>query len=42
LTLEGFGTSSARTSSFNWHRDVILAMLRQRGIKSLLVRALFR
>jgi hypothetical protein len=31
-----------RTVRFNWHRDVILAMLRQRGIKSLLVRALFR
>ncbi len=31
-----------RTARFNWHRDLILAMLRQPGIKSLLVRALFR
>lgn len=31
-----------RTARFNWHRDVILAMVRQPGIKGLLVRALFR
>jgi hypothetical protein len=31
-----------RTARFNWHRSLILAMLRQPGIKSLLVRALFR
>lgn len=30
------------TAKFNWHRDLIVAMLRQRGIKALLVRALFR
>ena len=30
------------TARFNWHRDVILMMVRQPGIKSLLVRALFR
>lgn len=32
----------ARTARFNWHRDFILAMVRQRGIKSLLFRLLFR
>ncbi len=32
----------ARTVRFNWHRDLILAMVRQHGIKSLLFRALFR
>ncbi len=31
-----------RTARFNWHRSLILAMLGQPGIKSLLVRALFR
>jgi digeranylgeranylglycerophospholipid reductase len=31
-----------RTARFNWHRAVILALLRQRGIASLLVRAMFR
>jgi lambda repressor-like predicted transcriptional regulator len=31
-----------RTARFNWHRSLILAMLRQPGIRSLLVRALFR
>jgi digeranylgeranylglycerophospholipid reductase len=32
----------ARTARFNWHRDVILSMVRQPGIKSLIFRALFR
>jgi flavin-dependent dehydrogenase len=32
----------ARTAQFNWHRGVILAMLRQPGIKSILFKALFR
>ena len=32
----------ARTARFNWHRDLILAVVRQRGIKSLLFRMLFR
>jgi geranylgeranyl reductase family protein len=32
----------ARTAQFNWHRGVILAMLRQPGIKSILLKALFR
>lgn len=31
-----------QTAKFNWHRSVILAVLRQPGIKSLLVRSLFR
>ncbi len=31
-----------RTARFNWHRDVILSLLRQPGIKLLLVRAFFR
>jgi Trk K+ transport system NAD-binding subunit len=31
-----------QTARFNWHRSVILAVLRQPGIKSLLVRSLFR
>jgi geranylgeranyl reductase family protein len=31
-----------RTARFNWHRAVILALLRQRGIASILLRALFR
>ena len=31
-----------RTARFNWHRDVILALARQPGIASLLVRSLFR
>lgn len=30
------------TARFNWHRDVILALVRQRGIVNLLVRSLFR
>lgn len=32
----------ARTARFNWHRSVILAVLRQPGIKSILFRSLFR
>ena len=31
-----------RTARFNWHRALILALVRQRGIASLLVRAVFR
>jgi len=31
-----------RTAKFNWHRDVILALVRRPGIKSLLLRSLFR
>jgi len=31
-----------QTARFNWHRAVILALLRQPGIKSLLLRSLFR
>jgi flavin-dependent dehydrogenase len=31
-----------RTARFNWHRAVILALLRQAGIKSILFRSLFR
>jgi geranylgeranyl reductase family protein len=31
-----------RTARFNWHRDVILALVRQSGIKSILLRSLFR
>ena len=31
-----------RTAKFNWHRPVILALLRQSGIKSILLRSLFR
>lgn len=31
-----------RTAKFNWHRNVILALVRQPGIKSLLLRSLFR
>ena len=30
------------TARFNWHRDVIVALLRQPGIAALLVRSLFR
>jgi geranylgeranyl reductase family protein len=30
------------TARFNWHRDVILALVSQTGIKSLLLRSLFR
>lgn len=30
------------TAKFNWHRSVILAVLRQPGIKSLFLRSLFR
>ena len=32
----------ASTARFNWHRDVILALVRQAGIKSILLRSLFR
>lgn len=32
----------ARTARFNWHRSVILAVLRQPGIKAILFRSLFR
>lgn len=32
----------ARTARFNWHRPVIQAVLRQPGIKSILLRSLFR
>lgn len=31
-----------RTAKFNWHRSVILALLSQSGIKSILLRSLFR
>ncbi|MEX2146664.1 MAG: hypothetical protein WED01_06580, partial [Candidatus Rokuibacteriota bacterium] len=31
-----------QTARFNWHRSVILALLRQRGIKSALLRSLLR
>jgi digeranylgeranylglycerophospholipid reductase len=31
-----------RTAKFNWHRNVILALVRRPGIKSLLLRSLFR
>jgi geranylgeranyl reductase family protein len=31
-----------RTARFNWHRSVILALVRQSGIKSMLLRSLFR
>jgi len=31
-----------QTAKFNWHRSVILALLRQPGMKPLLVRSLFR
>jgi geranylgeranyl reductase family protein len=31
-----------RTAQFNWHRALILALVRQRGIASLLLRAVFR
>lgn len=31
-----------RTARFNWHRSVIRALLRQPGIKSILLRSLFR
>lgn len=30
-----------QTARFNWHRSVIVAVLRQPGIKSLLFRSLF-
>ncbi|MBI2524601.1 MAG: NAD(P)/FAD-dependent oxidoreductase [Candidatus Rokubacteria bacterium] len=30
------------TARFNWHRPVIMALVRQRGIKSILLRVLFR
>lgn len=31
-----------QTARFNWHRSIILALLRQRGIKSILFRSFFR
>jgi geranylgeranyl reductase family protein len=31
-----------RTARFNWHREVIVALWRQRGLRSLLFRSLFR
>jgi geranylgeranyl reductase family protein len=31
-----------QTAKFNWHRSLILSVLRQRGIKSILFRSLFR
>ena len=31
-----------QTAKFNWHRSVILALLRQRGVTSVLFRSLFR
>ena len=31
-----------RTARFNWHRSVILALVRQPGIKTMLLRSLFR
>jgi len=31
-----------QTARFNWHRDLIVSLLRQRGIASLLFRSLFR
>jgi len=32
----------AQTARFNWHRSVIIAVLRQPGMKSILLRSLFR
>ncbi len=32
----------AETARFNWHRSAIVALLRQPGIKSILLRSLFR
>jgi geranylgeranyl reductase family protein len=32
----------AQTARFNWHRSVIMAVLRQPGMKSILLRSLFR
>jgi flavin-dependent dehydrogenase len=31
-----------RTARFNWHRSLILALVRQKGIATLLFRSLFR
>jgi hypothetical protein len=31
-----------RTARFNWHRSVVLALVRQPGIKTTLLRSLFR
>lgn len=36
------GSVIQQTARFNWHRSVIVAVLRQPGIKSLLLRSLFR
>jgi len=45
--VEAVGSDDVRsviqqTAKFNWHRSVILVVLRQPGIKSLLLRSLFR
>jgi len=31
-----------QTAKFNWHRSVVLTLVRQQGIKSILLRSLFR
>jgi geranylgeranyl reductase family protein len=42
LASDDVQTVLAQSARFNWHRSVIVALLRQRGIKSILLRSLFR
>jgi geranylgeranyl reductase family protein len=42
LASDDVRTVIARTARFNWHRSVILALVRRPGIKSILLRSLFR
>jgi flavin-dependent dehydrogenase len=42
LGSEGARGAIAKTARFNWHRGMIVALLREPGIKSILLRSLFR
>ena len=42
LASDAVGTLVRTTARFNWHRDLILALARHRGIAALLFRTLFR
>ena len=42
LASDGVQSVIKRKARFNWHSPVILSMLKQPGIKSILLRSLFR
>ena len=42
LASDGVQALIKRKARFNWHSSLVLALVRQRGIKSLLLRSLIR